>query len=1349
MDAALLLSRLVSEGLAEEIEPAEDCVASARLGDLEVSAAGNLPSGALRKRLAALWKMQVGSTGRKVLLVADDREGEGRVAALGPSTAEQGPFAGPAERLLSLLRDFRRGDGDMEAFYRLVGALERMGTSRIPGVIVRGLLTEHTLERLRDDGDRTRWDEARRLTASLDADDDWEDALRKLGYTPERRSGAARGRLLRSGDGSGSGRVALVLPFAEAADFDRFDEENRPREGLLGESCRVEGVRYGLLASGGRMRLFRFEIGPGAGPGEGARETVRGASGWIEFDLEQVDEQSRPFLALLAPPSLAEGGFEKELQNARDNGVALWKRLDRRLRDQALPALAGEMARWAKKKGLDLSIPREREELEQASLTLCFRLLFLFYAESAGYLPLADADYRKGSLTELVEEARRKKESLDDASESLWLGFVRLVRAMRRGNRAWGVPAYNGALFAETAFAGAETLESFSMGDPGFGRMLTALGWDEEGDCGVDYSTIEIGHLGHLYESLLSRHLTLTTRPVAYDAKSDRYRPMEDPKGNREGRREGKGNGEGRNGKRNGNAGEDAVPPGSLLWQTHLGGRKAGGVYYTPTALVRHLVERAVAPAFEKHLEEVRKLADTDPKRAAERLLDFAVLDPACGSAHFLVEVLDALANRTARFLAERPLPALSGRLLELRGDAEGPGSVSDLALLRRLLLKHCLFGVDVSPMGAEIATMSLWLAAFVPGLALSYLGRNVVAGNALIGVADWETVVKKGSFEEHELRKALRAAAESLAEVAGNPDRTAAEYDRSRAADLTARTRTGGLQQLFDLWVAEPEAPGSRNFARGRGKQILEGPPDEAVAKRVEIAEEAAKRLSAFHWPLWFPHLFVRERPGFDAVVGNPPWEEVTVEELSLYVMENPGLNTLPQRERESVVGEMDERDPTIRRRVVERQERSRAERRALASGEYEGSAGDPDLYKYFCQRYRRLLREGGAFGVVLPRSAFSAKGSERFREWLYERMQVDRVDTLLNRRRWIFDTHPQYSVALVAAENSAPGEGHAVEVAGTADSEAAWKEQVERGGVRLATTAFGPGYQTPLARSQEEADLLERVRRGSRFPHGSGNRWWCFPVRELDETNDAHFWRGKTSGQPLWKGESFDQYEPTGRGARRCPSSAAVLKKIRKPSPGSGSLLRRKSKQARRFAVRDELERARIAFRDVTNRTNSRTVIACLVPPKVLLTNTAPYLAFLRGKEREQAACLGLMNSAPFEWQARRFVELHLSFFVLEGLFVPDLDDDDFGAIAKAAGRLSAVDDRFADFARATGVECGPLEEDERLRLRAELDARVARAWKLDSDDLDLVFSDFTEAAVPNDYRALARARLQELGG
>ena len=124
-----------------------------------------------------------------------------------------------------------------------------------------------------------------------------------------------------------------------------------------------------------------------------------------------------------------------------------------------------------------------------------------------------------------------------------------------------------------------------------------------------------------------------------------------------------------------------------------------------------------------------------------------------------------------------------------------------------------------------------------------------------------------------------------------------------------------------------------------------------------------------------------------------------------------------------------------------------------------------------------------------------------------------------------------------------------------------------------------------------------------------------------------------------------------------------------------------------------------------------------------------------------------MGIMNSLPFDWQARRYVETTLNYFILEGLVVPSLDEDDYGAVASAAARLSAVDDRFADFAEATGVECGPLGDDERHRLRAEIDARVAHAWELDEGDLDLMFTDFTEAAVPPDYREAVRERLRAL--
>ena len=287
-----------------------------------------------------------------------------------------------------------------------------------------------------------------------------------------------------------------------------------------------------------------------------------------------------------------------------------------------------------------------------------------------------------------------------------------------------------------------------------------------------------------------------------------------------------------------------------------------------------------------------------------------------------------------------------------------------------------------------------------------------------------------------------------------------------------------------------------------------------------------------------------------------------------------------------------------------------------------------------------------------------------------------------------------------------------------------------------------------TPKLRSQEESDLLAKVRAGTPFALGSGGRWQCFPVRELDETNHKRLWRDATDGRSLWKGESFDQFEPSGAGARLCPESDEVWKKVHKPRPGTGSAVAERTRpQDRRAAVRDELERARVAFRDVSRSDDSRTVRACLVPPGVFLTNTAPYLTFVGSDECTQAACLGVMNSLPFDWQARRFVEIHVNFFVLESMTVPNLDDESFVEVARAAARLSAVDDRFADFAAATGVECGPLPEDERRRLRVEIDAQVAHAWRLTGDDLAVMFNDFTTDAVPPTYRDALVNRLAEL--
>ena len=483
--------------------------------------------------------------------------------------------------------------------------------------------------------------------------------------------------------------------------------------------------------------------------------------------------------------------------------------------------------------------------------------------------------------------------------------------------------------------------------------------------------------------------------------------------------------------------------------------------------------------------------------------------------------------------------------------------------------------------------------------------------------------------------------------------------------------------------------------------------------------------------------------------MVGNPPWEEVTVEELSFYGLHQPGLHGLSSREQKSAIAELVAERPELLGLLSEARGRTQTERDALASGEYEATRGDPDLYKYFCQRYRTLVRPEGSIGVVLPRSAFVTKGSEGFREWLYTEITARRIDTLLNRGCWMFDSEPRYGVALLVAERWRPSVGHQVALLGIADSAEAWEIQARARGVPVAVASLGDGWLTPRLRSQDEADLLAKLRAGTRFPLGSSGRWKCFPVAELHETNDKSLWEGKQRGRPLWKGESFDQYDPHGEAARRCPVSAKLWKKVRKPRPGQDSVLAESTNRAeRRQAVAAELDRARVAFRDVARSDDSRTVRACLVPPGAFLTNKAPYLAFLGGDETVQAGCLGVMNSLPFDWQARRYVEINLNFFILEALTVPDLSDDDNAEIARAAARLSAIDSRFAAFAEAVGVEHGRLSAGEQQRLRAEIDARVARAWKLTEADLETMFTDFSAGAVSPAYRAVVIERRRELG-
>jgi Eco57I restriction-modification methylase len=1290
LTAQELLAALAGVPGSKTVPVEDDGIVESRVvGGVEIALAAQQDEQALRK----LWRGRFGGGPTPLLLVADEPDQDEVLRTLGP-LGHDSPIrlVGSAD-LLSVLERLP-SLGKLQAVRELAEELERLDRTGVSGLQVKGLGTQHLFTtRLRDD---PRWSRLEELSQDLPGD--WRPLFEQLGYEVEQLPG--RNWLLQA-----NGKpAALVRPLADASAFAKLDAEGRPPEGLLIQDCLEQGVPYGFLASGGRLRLFE------AKPVSGSA-----VARYLELDASTLTDNDRPLLGLLAPEYLAGEAFESLMRDARDFGAKLRERIDAAIRQTVLPALGRELGEWAEREGIDLADDEKREELEAAALAFVFRALFLLYAESARHLPVDHEAYRPHSFTQIVRDAA---EGVSARSTTLWDRIKVLVAALRQGEDSWLVPAYNGALFAADGFEGAEILERASMRNDALAPALVALGIDDKSGAGYDFSGLAIGHLGHIYEGLLSLRLSVADRPYTYHAKSDRYVAAGD---------------------------EDAeVKIGKLLWLTDEGGRKGGGVYYTPEPLVRHLVRRGVGPAFERHLEEVEGLAEDDPDSAAHRLLQFRVLDPACGSAHFLVAVVDELADVTARFLARRPLPALRAQVDDLRagaGATYGVG-IEDVSLLRRLVLKHCVYGVDLSPMGAEIAKISLWLASFVPGLSLAYLDHNVKVGNSLIGVADKNAFT---GFAADVLNRAVDDAAEAATRLLDVKDRTPDEVEESKQIEREALKRGAKARTLLDLWVAEPLGlPGARDLAWGQSEDLDKPENAEAVLQ----ASALARDYRAVHWPLEFPEVFASD--GFDAIVGNPPWEQVRTDEVSFFVHHWPGLKSLSEAERRKALEDLRKTRPELESRFQAELERLERLRTYWSSdtGFTTGGGGFPDLYKLFCQRYGQLLRSGGALSVVLPRAAFVVMGSADFRQWLFEQNTPERLDFLVNAGRWAFDAEPRYTAALLVARSAARDDSRSFEVAGVANSETAFANQTSAPGLRLTRAALGPLLEVPLLQTAEAAALLQKLRGdGTRFPHGSG-RWSCFAVQELNEKFDRHLWEGATEGWELWKGESFDQFNPHGAENRLCPPTDEVRAKVNKARPGAGSILAADVPTPKRVeAVAREVGRARVAFRDVSRATDSRTLRAALVPPETFLLNSAPYLAFVEGDNFGRSCCLGVMNSLPLDWQARRFVENHVNFFILEGLLVPALDDRTHDQIGRAAARLSCPDERFADFAAATGVEVGPLTPEERNELRAEIDALVARAYGLDEADLETIFADFTRDAVPETYRDRVRNRFREL--
>jgi hypothetical protein len=664
----------------------------------------------------------------------------------------------------------------------------------------------------------------------------------------------------------------------------------------------------------------------------------------------------------------AECWLDSIAEGSREYAKQLGERLKERIFVSIFPHLAQGFLEDRKRR---LALARqptdaELDDLFEATLTLLYRLLFLLYAESRDLLPIREAAFRQASLTKIKEDVAEKagiaeSESADrlakhfSANETgLYDRLSRLSSAMDRGDPELNVPVYNGGLFlakpddsADREQRIARFLAQHKVPDRYLALAIDRLARDPDDKTFalvfIDYKSLEVRHLGSIYEGLLEFKLKMAEEDLTMktEGQREKYIPLSSAMTKR------------------GRAATLLVDKGHVYLSNDKAERKASGSYYTPDPIVEYIVEQTVGPVLAEKLEKlrpefrkVRKTFENELRKAegfpsqhdrrppreiaseqtyqshrqlVEELFDFRTLDPAMGSGHFLVQTVDFITDRMLTFLNQFPVNPVTFMLdrtrrnildaLDEQGVKVDPDKLTEVNLLKRHVLKRCIYGVDLNPMAVELAKVSLWLDAFTIGAPLSFLDHHLRCGNSLVGATfkDLETATK-GQLFGIDYEPLLRAV-HHVIQVNKMADATAAEVKQSAGEYSAARKDLSGYQVVLDLLVAKyfgmPDATevlsmgadldlSSRErfaasiAALGVGdveKRKKEG-KKELSPTLVADVEAFARRpdLQFFHWEVEFPELFfgfedVQQRrirhkneiavgtAGFDAVVGNPPY--------------------------------------------------------------------------------------------------------------------------------------------------------------------------------------------------------------------------------------------------------------------------------------------------------------------------------------------------------------------------------------------------------------------------------------------------------------------------------------------
>ena len=818
--------------------------------------------------------------------------------------------------------------------------------------------------------------------------------------------------------------------------------------------------------------------------------------------------------------------------------------------------------------------PRRRQApadaLFEESLVVIYRILFLLFAEARGLVPKWHPVYRD-SYT--IESLREPAERLP-RPPGLWESIQAIARLAHRGCRAGTlrVPPFNGRLFSPVH---APLAESLMLDDGVVREALLALTTHQQGAVRrrIAYSDLGVEQLGGVYERILD------------------YAPLRSASGPRS------------------------------LTLTRVGRRKATGTFYTPRALTEFLVRRALAPLV--------------AGASADQILSLRVVDPAMGSGAFLVAA--------CRYLAGAYESAL------IRDQASEGSDITDAdrAGFRRLIAQRCLFGVDINPMAVQLARLSLWLATLARDKPLTFLDHHLRVGNSLAGVfiedllrpprprKSRPALLHLPLFDVDLLEKEMKPVVESRLRLALQPD-DSVEHVRSKEQLLASVQRPDGplavWQRVANLWCAdwfsgagEPRCAAAfgalADEVLGRGRVM----PGHISTPLLDHAQAVAARERLFHWQLEFPEVFLEadrdgaNHVGFDAVVGNPPWEVLR-----------------------------GDRGPSDDIALTDFSRRS---------GVYSWQgAGHANLYQLFLERAVRLTRRGGRVAIVVPSGFALDHGCARLRSAVMDLTSIDTFVTLENRDA-LFPIHRALKFLLVTATRG----GRTTRIPCRAGVRSPWElAQVPDIGddraldlPRSIVEKFsGDQLAVPEIREQLDADILSRVVFG--FPPlSSADGWGVSFGRELNATDDREHFSGRPNhgSLPVLEGKQIQPF----------------VAHVDRATKYVGRTIATRLLHANTFTS------PRLAYRDVASASNRLTLIAAMIPGGVVTTHTLFCLKGRVSRDLHVFLC-GILNSFVANYLVRMRVGTHVTVSIIERLPVPrpDTDSLDFRRIVSLTDRV-----------------------------------------------------------------------------